>query len=44
MVILSGLGRDHVGVVVNNHWGVFLRFHATVGSVSVWWNHGAIHL
>ena len=38
-----GSGRGHVGVVVKSHLGAWSGFHATVGLVSVRWNHGAIH-
>ena len=40
---LAGSGRGHVGVVVKSHLGAWSGFHATVGLVSVRWNHGAIH-
>ena len=33
----------HVGVVVKRHLGAWSGFHATVGLVSVRWNHGATH-
>ena len=43
VVTPAGSGRGHVGVVVKSHLGAWSGFHATVGLVSVRWNHGAIH-
>ena len=43
MATPAGSGRGHVGVVVKSHLGAWSGFHATVGLVSVRWNHGAIH-
>ena len=43
MATPAGSGRGHVGVVVKSHLSAWSGFHATVGLVSVRWNHGATH-
>ena len=34
--------RGHVGVVVNNHFGVCLKSHAIDGFSLVWWGHPCV--
>ena len=43
MAIPAGSGRGQVGGVVKSYLGAWSGFHATVGLVSVRWNHGATH-
>ena len=43
MATPAGSGRGHVGVVSKSHLGAWSGFHATVGLVSVRWNHEATH-